>query len=176
MLTAFALLLSVTAVLAFLNERFFRLPTTVGVTLAGALAAGALPVVPAKGSVGASGDLAPLAHMSAAMLGEGDVMLRGERVTAGEALRRMGLEAPRIAVAMIRRGRSTPPNRAMRPSPTSSRTASSARPRSRNVSACWVAAPPTVAVTPSGSARPATTPACWSRAPTTRSSWRGGSS
>ncbi|WJF88898.1 histidine ammonia-lyase [Paraburkholderia bonniea] len=51
-----------------------------------------LPVIPVKGSVGASGDLAPLAHMSAALLGVGDVLLHGERVPALEGLRAAGLE------------------------------------------------------------------------------------
>ncbi|MFQ5773484.1 MAG: histidine ammonia-lyase [Kiloniellaceae bacterium] len=55
------------------------------------LNAGALPVVPAKGSAGASGDLAPLAHLSAVLLGEGEVELAGARVPAREALRRLGL-------------------------------------------------------------------------------------
>ncbi len=49
MLTAFAVLLSVTALLAYLNERFFKLPTTVGVTLAGALASIILIVLDAAG-------------------------------------------------------------------------------------------------------------------------------
>ena len=43
------------------------------------VAADAMPVIPGQGSVGASGDLAPLAHMSAALLGEGDIVLGGER-------------------------------------------------------------------------------------------------
>ena len=55
------------------------------------LNAGAMPVVPAKGSVGASGDLAPLAHLSAVLLGEGEVMMDGERLPAGAVLKRLGL-------------------------------------------------------------------------------------
>ena len=54
-------------------------------------AAGVIPVVPAQGSVGASGDLAPLAHMTAAMIGEGEAWYRGERLPGGEALRHAGL-------------------------------------------------------------------------------------
>lgn len=50
-----------------------------------------LPVVPAQGSVGASGDLAPLAHMAAAMIGEGDVFYRGKRMPAAEAMQSAGL-------------------------------------------------------------------------------------
>lgn len=50
-----------------------------------------LPVIPEKGSVGASGDLAPLAHMSAAMIGEGDVFYKGQRMLAPKALQAAGL-------------------------------------------------------------------------------------
>lgn len=57
--------------------------------LLGALKAGALPVVPAKGSVGASGDLAPLAHLTAALMGVGEIRLKGEVLPAAEALRRI---------------------------------------------------------------------------------------
>ncbi|MEO9614030.1 MAG: histidine ammonia-lyase [Nitratireductor sp.] len=55
------------------------------------LKAGVLPVIPEKGSVGASGDLAPLAHMTAAMIGEGEAWHEGERLPAREALLRAGL-------------------------------------------------------------------------------------
>ena len=51
-----------------------------------------LPVIPVKGSVGASGDLAPLAHMSAALLGVGEVIVKGERTPAIEGLRLAGLK------------------------------------------------------------------------------------
>ncbi|MCD7096877.1 histidine ammonia-lyase [Stenotrophomonas sp. MMGLT7] len=51
-----------------------------------------VPVVPAQGSVGASGDLAPLAHMAAAMIGVGEAFLHGQRLPAAEALARAGLE------------------------------------------------------------------------------------
>jgi len=54
---------------------------------------GVTPVVPEQGSVGASGDLAPLAHMAAAMIGEGHVFYQGERMKAGEALAAAGLKA-----------------------------------------------------------------------------------
>lgn len=59
--------------------------------LARLLAADALPVVPAKGSVGASGDLAPLSHLVLPLLGVGEVRLRGERLAAAHALQRLGL-------------------------------------------------------------------------------------
>src|ERR1700704_3386456 len=45
------------------------------------------PVVPEKGSVGASGDLAPLAHLALTLIGEGEAFLDGERMESGEALR-----------------------------------------------------------------------------------------
>ena len=50
-----------------------------------------VPVVPAQGSVGASGDLAPLAHMTAAMIGVGEVFVASARRPAGEALQAAGL-------------------------------------------------------------------------------------
>ena len=52
---------------------------------------GVTPVIPSQGSVGASGDLAPLAHMAAAMIGVGDVIRQGERMSAAEGLARSGL-------------------------------------------------------------------------------------
>ena len=52
-----------------------------------------IPVVPGQGSVGASGDLAPLAHVTAAMIGEGLVHLKGDKMTAAEALHTCELEA-----------------------------------------------------------------------------------
>jgi histidine ammonia-lyase len=55
------------------------------------LAHGIVPVIPEKGSVGASGDLAPLAHMAAAMIGVGDVFFEGARMPAQAALARAGL-------------------------------------------------------------------------------------
>lgn len=61
--------------------------------LLGALESDALPVVPAKGSVGASGDLAPLAHLTAALMGVGEIRLRGEVMPAADALARIG-QAP----------------------------------------------------------------------------------
>ncbi len=60
-------------------------------TLVALLNAGAAPVVPAKGSVGASGDLAPLAHVALLLLGHGDALLRGQQVSAAEALAAAGV-------------------------------------------------------------------------------------
>jgi histidine ammonia-lyase len=65
-------------------------PATVAL-LEGMLAHGLLPVAPSQGSVGASGDLAPLAHMAAAMIGVGEMDTPHGRVPAAEALRRAGL-------------------------------------------------------------------------------------
>lgn len=53
---------------------------------------GVLPVIPEKGSVGASGDLAPLAHLAAVMMGEGEAVFQGARLPGREALERAGLE------------------------------------------------------------------------------------
>ncbi|HVC01468.1 MAG TPA: histidine ammonia-lyase [Steroidobacteraceae bacterium] len=54
------------------------------------------PLIPAQGSVGASGDLAPLAHLSLALLGIGEVRLEGRTAPAAEGLRRAGLEPLRL--------------------------------------------------------------------------------
>ena len=63
------------------------------------------PVVPNQGSVGASGDLAPLAHMTAAMIGHGEATLDGETLPAAEALARKGLTpltlGPKEGLALI---------------------------------------------------------------------------
>ena len=53
--------------------------------------AGLVPCVPSQGSVGASGDLAPLSHMTLALMGEGDMLLNGERVPALQALKAAGI-------------------------------------------------------------------------------------
>ncbi|HEV2746775.1 MAG TPA: histidine ammonia-lyase [Allosphingosinicella sp.] len=69
------------------------------------LDADALPVVPSQGSVGASGDLAPLAHLGAALIGEGRIALAGEAMPAAAALARLGLEplvlGPKEGLALI---------------------------------------------------------------------------
>src|ERR1700758_5295105 len=49
---------------------------------------GIVPVVPARGSVGASGDLAPLAHLALPLIGEGEAWFDGERLGGGDALAR----------------------------------------------------------------------------------------
>ncbi len=64
-----------------------------------------LPVIPAQGSVGASGDLAPLAHMSCALLGAGGTRVNGVEMPASEALQTAGLEpvtlAPKEGLALL---------------------------------------------------------------------------
>ena len=66
---------------------------------------GLTPVTPAQGSVGASGDLAPLAHMAGAMIGVGEIFLGGERLPSGEALARAGLSpltlGPKEGLALL---------------------------------------------------------------------------
>ncbi|MEE8270835.1 MAG: histidine ammonia-lyase [Alphaproteobacteria bacterium] len=63
------------------------------------------PCVPAKGSVGASGDLAPLAHMAAVLLGEGEVRIKGRRWPARDGLAKAGLEpltlGPKEGLALL---------------------------------------------------------------------------
>jgi histidine ammonia-lyase len=61
-------------------------------TLVEMLERGLHPVIPEKGSVGASGDLAPLAHLALAAIGEGEAFYKGERLPGGEALRRAGIK------------------------------------------------------------------------------------
>src|SRR5262245_21688955 len=60
-------------------------------TLCAMLNAGVHPVIPSQGSVGASGDLAPLAHLAHVVIGEGTAELRGESLSGGEALRRANI-------------------------------------------------------------------------------------
>ncbi|MEZ5777649.1 MAG: histidine ammonia-lyase [Paracoccaceae bacterium] len=71
----------------------------------GMLAKGVTPMIPDQGSVGASGDLAPLAHMAAAMLGEGRASYEGVELPAAEALRKAGLApivlGPKEGLALI---------------------------------------------------------------------------
>ncbi len=64
-----------------------------------------IPVIPGQGSVGASGDLAPLAHLTAAMIGEGEVLLKGKKMSAAQALQSCGLKplvlGPKEGLGMI---------------------------------------------------------------------------
>lgn len=58
---------------------------------------GVYPIIPEKGSLGASGDLAPLAHMTLPMIGEGEALYNDERLSGAEALRRAGLSPVKLA-------------------------------------------------------------------------------
>src|SRR5215210_1481983 len=55
-----------------------------------------LPVIPSKGSVGSSGDLAPLAHLALVLMGEGEATVGGERLPGADALERAGLAPLRL--------------------------------------------------------------------------------
>src|SRR6266850_4927136 len=67
-------------------------------TLVAMLERGVTPVIPEKGSVGASGDLAPLAHLALAAIGEGEAFYKGERITSAEALERAEIEPLQLEV------------------------------------------------------------------------------
>jgi histidine ammonia-lyase len=67
-------------------------------TLVAMLEQGVTPVIPEKGSVGASGDLAPLAHLALAAIGEGEAFYKGERLAGVEALKRAGIEPLQLEV------------------------------------------------------------------------------
>lgn len=73
--------------------------------LEGLLAQGVTPVIPCQGSVGASGDLAPLAHMTAVLIGEGQATLDGKVMSGRKALDRVGLSpvtlGPKEGLALI---------------------------------------------------------------------------
>jgi len=65
----------------------------------------AMPLIPSQGSVGASGDLAPLAHLISALMGYGRIDVAGEVMGAGQALKKLGLEplqlGPKEGLALI---------------------------------------------------------------------------
>jgi histidine ammonia-lyase len=69
------------------------------------LNAGVIPIIPAKGWVGASGDLAPLAHVAGVLIGDGEAMLGGKSLPAKDALRQAGVEpltlAPKEGLALL---------------------------------------------------------------------------
>lgn len=66
---------------------------------------GVTPIVPEQGSVGASGDVAPLAHIAAVMIGEGEAVFAGQRLNGESALQKAGLEpvilSPKEGLALI---------------------------------------------------------------------------
>ena len=78
---------------------------TVIETLISCINKNVLPCIPEKGSVGASGDLAPLAHMALCLIGEGDCSYRGEIIPAGKALAAAGIEplvlGPKEGLALL---------------------------------------------------------------------------
>ena len=65
-------------------------------TLCAMLNAGVHPVIPSQGSVGASGDLAPLAHLAQVAIGEGEAILRGHKSSGGDALRSAQIAALKL--------------------------------------------------------------------------------
>jgi histidine ammonia-lyase len=67
-------------------------------TLLRLLERGVTPVIPEKGSVGASGDLAPLAHLALTVIGEGEAFHRGERMPSGKALQHAEMEPLQLEV------------------------------------------------------------------------------
>jgi histidine ammonia-lyase len=74
-------------------------------TLIGMVNAGVLPLIPSKGSVGASGDLAPLAHMSCVLIGVGEARYQGQTLDAVTALAKAGLKpvvlGPKEGLALL---------------------------------------------------------------------------
>ena len=66
-------------------------------SLAAMLNRGVIPVIPAKGSVGASGDLAPLSHLAIVLLGSGEAFFQGERLSGAEAMRRADIAPVRLS-------------------------------------------------------------------------------
>ncbi len=67
-------------------------------TLIELLERGVVPVIPEKGSVGASGDLAPLAHLALVAIGEGEAFYKGERLSGDEALKGAGITPLQLEV------------------------------------------------------------------------------
>lgn len=65
-------------------------------TLLAMLESGVHPIIPEKGSVGASGDLAPLSHLALTAIGEGEVVYRGETMPSAEAMRRASIDPLRL--------------------------------------------------------------------------------
>src|SRR6266850_4304072 len=76
-----------------LAKGFSGIRPVVAERLCNLLNRGVTPVVPSQGSVGASGDLAPLAHIALVLIGEGEAEWNGTRMPGAEALRLAGIEA-----------------------------------------------------------------------------------
>ncbi len=79
------------------RARGFRVTRATVAMLETLLDRGITPIVPQQGSVGASGDLAPLSHMTAAMIGVGAFIVEGQTVPAGAALAAAGLTPLQLA-------------------------------------------------------------------------------
>ena len=99
--TRLILLLKINA----LSQGASGISTSAMETLAGLLNADVLPVIPGQGSVGASGDLAPLAHLSLVLLGEGEVSHKGKRLSGMQGLKVAGAQAvalgPKEGLALL---------------------------------------------------------------------------
>jgi histidine ammonia-lyase len=80
-----------------LTKGFSGVRSVVVETLVAMLNAHLHPVIPARGSVGASGDLAPLAHLALALMGEGNVFHQGRQTAAADALQKAGIAPLRLA-------------------------------------------------------------------------------
>ena len=81
-----------------LAKGFSGVRPAVADTLVAMLNAGVHPVIPSQGSVGASGDLAPLAHLAQVVIGEGDAIYKGRKMPGGDAMRSAGI-APLVLEA-----------------------------------------------------------------------------
>ena len=88
-----------------LAKGFSGIRPLVAERLCGLLNRGVTPLVPSQGSVGASGDLAPLAHMALVLIGEGEAEFDGAILSGGEALARVGIEPiglhPKEGISLI---------------------------------------------------------------------------
>jgi histidine ammonia-lyase len=74
-----------------LAKGFSGVRPAVAETLLAMLNRGVHPVIPSQGSVGASGDLAPLAHLAQVVIGEGEALYKGQKMPGGEAMRSAGI-------------------------------------------------------------------------------------
>jgi histidine ammonia-lyase len=75
-----------------LTKGYSGISTNIVETMIKMLNAGVHPLIPKKGSVGASGDLAPLAHMALVLIGEGEAFFQGQRLAGRDALQKAGIK------------------------------------------------------------------------------------
>jgi histidine ammonia-lyase len=91
--------------LASLAQGYSGIAPTTAQLLAAMINSDIMPVIPSQGSVGASGDLAPLAHLSLVLMGEGEAWVKGERMKGGAALTKAGLKpaalGPKEGLALL---------------------------------------------------------------------------